>query len=193
MVRPGQQRHRFHGRHIKTGKELWSQRWLTRYGVNAADPILSRRPGFPFFRLQQGLYAPSAGRQGAPKEIWRNKNLRNQFNSSVLLDGFLYGIDGDTTGTATLRCVELKTGKVRWSQEGVGSGSLMAADGKLIVLSEGGELMVGPASPKGFTPSAKAKVLDGKCWTVPVLANGRIYCRDAAGDLVCLDVRGEKK
>jgi len=65
----------------------------------------------------------------------------------------------------------------------------MAADGKLIVLSDEGELLVGPASSKGFTPSARAKVLDGKCWTVPVLANGRIYCRNAAGDLVCLDVR----
>ena len=48
------------------------------------------------------------------------------------------------------------------------------------------------ASPEGFTPSARAKVLDGKCWTVPVLANGRIYCRDAEGNLVCVDVRAAK-
>ena len=177
---------------IKTGKPLWSLRWLTRYGVNAADPVLSGDQVFLSSGYNKGCTLLQLG-DGAPKEIWRNKNMRNQFNSSVLLDGFLYGIDGDTTGTATLRCVELKTGKVRWSQEGVGSGSLMAADGKLIVLSERGELMVGPASPKGFTPSAQAKVLDGKCWTVPVLANGRIYCRNAAGDLVCVDVRAVKK
>jgi hypothetical protein len=69
----------------------------------------------------------------------------------------------------------------------------MAADGKLIVLSESGELMIALASPEKFRPSARAKVLDGKCWTVPVLANGRIYCRNADGDLVCVDVRAESR
>jgi outer membrane protein assembly factor BamB len=107
----------------------------------------------------------------------------------VLLDGFVYGSDGDTTGTPTLRCLEWKTGEVRWKHEGVGSGGLMAVDGKLLILTEDGELLVAPASPEGFKPSARAKVLDGKCWTMPVLANGRIYCRNAAGELVCVDVR----
>lgn len=176
---------------LKTGKELWAQRWLTRYGVNAADPIPVGDRVFISSGYNKGCALLTLA-DAKPKEIWRNKNLRNQFNSSVLLDGFLYGIDGDTTTTTTLRCIELKTGEKRWSHEGVGAGALMAADGKLIVLCESGELLVGPASPKGFTPSAKAKVLDGKCWTVPVLANGRIYCRNGAGDLVCVDVRGRK-
>jgi hypothetical protein len=65
----------------------------------------------------------------------------------------------------------------------------MAANGRLIVLSDEGELMVAPATPEKFTPSARAKVLDGKCWTVPVLAGERVYCRNAAGDLVCVDLR----
>ena len=57
------------------------------------------------------------------------------------------------------------------------------------MLSDKGELMVAPASPAKFAPTARAKVLDGKCWTVPVLADGRIYCRNADGDIVCLDLR----
>src|SRR5262249_32862629 len=125
----------------------------------------------------------------APKDVWRNKNMRNQMNPSVLLDGHLYGIDGDTTAAANLRCVELKSGEVRWSFEESGAGALMAADGKLIVLSETGELLIAPASPKAFTPSGRARVIEGKCWTVPVLANGLIYCRSATGELVCVDVR----
>ena len=64
------------------------------------------------------------------------------------------------------------------------------ADGKLIVLSEKGELLVAPATPDGFNPTARAQVLGGKCWTVPVLANGHIYARNAVGDVVCLDVSG---
>jgi outer membrane protein assembly factor BamB len=176
---------------VATGKELWEYRWLTRYGVNSADPILAGDQVFISSGYNKGCALLKMG-DGEPKEIWRNKNMRNQFNSSVLLDGFLYGIDGDTTTATALRCVDFKTGEVRWSKDGYGSGSVTAADGKLIVLSDEGELLVGPASSKGFTPSARARVLDGKCWTVPVLANGRIYCRNAAGDLVCLDVREKK-
>ena len=65
----------------------------------------------------------------------------------------------------------------------------MAADGKLIVLGDRGELMVAPASPEGFKPAARAQVLRGTCWTVPVLANGLIWCRNSRGDVVCVDVR----
>ena len=65
----------------------------------------------------------------------------------------------------------------------------MAADGKLIVMGDKGELVVAKPSPAGFKPIARAQVLGGKCWTTPVLANGRIYCRNAKGDLVCLDVK----
>jgi outer membrane protein assembly factor BamB len=65
----------------------------------------------------------------------------------------------------------------------------MVADGKLIVLGESGKLVIAKASPEKFEELASAQILKGKCWTVPVLANGRIYARNAKGDLVCLDVR----
>jgi outer membrane protein assembly factor BamB len=175
---------------VKTGKERWRVRWLTQYGVNAADPIIAGDLVFLSSGYAKGGTVVETGGD-KPKEVWRNRELRNQCNPCVLIDGFLYGIDGDTTTPTTLKCVELKTGEVQWAKEEFGFGSLMAADGKLIVLRDG-ELLVAPASPKDFTPTAKAKVLDGKCWTVPVLANGRIYCRNAAGDLVCVDVRGKK-
>ncbi|MCX7827269.1 MAG: alcohol dehydrogenase, partial [Verrucomicrobiae bacterium] len=71
----------------------------------------------------------------------------------------------------------------------IGSGALITAGGRLIVLSATGELMVAPASPAGFRPTARAQVLQGKCWTSPVLANGRLYCRSVPGEIVCLDLR----
>ena len=119
--------------------------------------------------------------------------MRNQINSSVLVNGFLYGIDGDAGSRAVLKCLDFGTGQVRWIEEGIGAGALMAADGKLIVLSERGILIIAGATPERFKPLAQAQVLGGKCWTVPVLANGRIYCRNAAGDLVCVDVRPRKE
>ena len=66
----------------------------------------------------------------------------------------------------------------------------MVADGKLVALSEKGELIIAEATPAVFQPISRTKVLTGKCWTTPVLANGHIYCRNAVGDVVCLSVSG---
>lgn len=110
-------------------------------------------------------------------------------NPAVLVDGYLYGLDGDAGNKASLKCLEFATGAQEWEQPNIGTGGLIAAAGRLIVLSSTGELIIAAASPAGFQPAARAKVLSGKCWTAPVLANGRIYCRNAAGDVVCLDVR----
>jgi outer membrane protein assembly factor BamB len=176
---------------VRTGKELWRINWPTRYGVNAADPIVVGDQVLVSSGYGKGSALFSV-KDGKPVEVWKNKALRTQINSVVLLDGFVYGIDGDAGNIAKLTCVEWKTGTVRWSEPSVGCGSLMAANGKLIVLTEDGQLIVAPASPEKFAPSAKAKVLDGKCWTVPVLCGGRVYCRNAAGDVVCVDLRSER-
>ena len=90
--------------------------------------------------------------------------------------------------------VEYDTGKVLWKERGWGLGSLMlAADdkggGKLIVLSDEGRLGIVAADPKEYRLLASTQALDGKCWTMPTLAGGRIYCRNAMGHLVCIDVR----
>src|SRR5262249_26856663 len=128
---------------------------------------------------------------GEPQEVWRSKVMHNQFNSSVLINGYLYGVDGDTTEPAALKCVELTTCAEKWSQPRPGSGARVAAAGKWTVMTAHGHFSVGPASPDGFKPTVHAQVLGGKCWTTPVLANGLIYCRNARGDVVCLDVRGK--
>src|SRR5690606_26655736 len=98
----------------------------------------------------------------------------------------LYGIDGQTNNsrTCTLVCMEYETGEVIWEQRGGGFGSLVAADGQLIFLNDTGTVAVIPVNPKKFTVTSKAEVLDGQCWTAPVLANGRLYCRNSEGTLV---------
>lgn len=67
----------------------------------------------------------------------------------------------------------------------------MVADGKLVGLSEKGELIIAEPTPAAFKPISRAKILTGKCWTMPVLSNGHIYCRNAVGAVVCLDVSGK--
>jgi outer membrane protein assembly factor BamB len=125
------------------------------------------------------------------EEVYENKNMQNQFNPSVLIHGFVYGIHGRAgSRDAGLACVELATGQTKWFEKSIGSGALMAAGDKLIIQGDKGELVVAQASGDAFKPLARAQVIGGKCWTTPVLANGRIYCRNSKGDLVCVDVRG---
>jgi hypothetical protein len=98
-------------------------------------------------------------------------------------------MDGDTDDRGPLKCIEWSSGREQWSAPNFGTGGLIVADGKLIVLNSRGELIVAPASPERFSPTARAQVVGGKCWTAPVLANGRIYCRNSRGDIACVDVR----
>jgi outer membrane protein assembly factor BamB len=127
--------------------------------------------------------------QGKVRQIYANKYMRNHFNSCVLIDGHLYGTTGESGQASYLMCMEWATGQVKWQERSVGLGALMAADGKLIVQGEKGELLIVQATPQKFTPLARAQVLSGRCWTTPVLSQGRIYCRNAAGQVVALDVR----
>ena len=112
--------------------------------------------------------------------------MRNHFNTCVLWQGHLYGPDD-----SGLRCLAFDTGELKWTYREFGKGSLMMADGKLVALSEKGELIIAEPTPAAFKPISRAKVLTGKCWTTPVLSNGHIYCRNAVGDVVCVDVSGK--
>ncbi len=173
---------------LETGELVWSHPWVTLYDVNAADPIPFGNKVFISAGYDHGcsLFEVNGAQT---RTLWENKNLRAHFTSSVLIDGYLYGIDGGAGDDAQLKCLDAATGEVKWKVDHVGTGGLVASHGKLIVLGSKGELMVGNISPKAFEPVSRSQVLGGKCWTVPVLAGGLVYARNARGDLVCLDLR----
>jgi outer membrane protein assembly factor BamB len=182
----------FGGQHIAAveldnGKEIWTFPWKTSYDVNAADPIIAGEKMFVSsgYRTGGALLDLAGGR---PSVVWKSQNMHNQLNASVLIKDHLYGTSGQNGHAGDLRCVDFNTGEVKWKEGSAGLGALMAADGKLIVLGEKGELIIAEATPEKFKPLARAQVLGGKCWTTPVLSNGRIYCRNAQGALVCVDV-----
>jgi outer membrane protein assembly factor BamB len=171
-----------------SGLELWRQRWLTTFGCNAADAIVADDHVFLSSGYNRGSTLLKVG-AGEVESVWKHKEFQNQLVTSVLVDGFLYGASGDVASGAELVCMEMMTGEVRWRENSIGVGSLAAAGDRLIVLSDSGELVIVRATPEHFTLLARHQVLDDKCWTVPVLSNGRIYCRSASGKLVCIDVR----
>ena len=125
-------------------------------------------------------------------ELWRKANeLPNHWSTPVLKDGYLYGMfQFKDYGKGPLKCVELATGKEIWSQSGFGPGGTILVDGHVLVLGDAGQLVLVEATPKAYTEVARAKVLDGKCWSTPVISNGRIYVRSTK-EGVCLDVSGK--
>jgi outer membrane protein assembly factor BamB len=184
------------GMDISNGEILWRHEWLTEYQCSIATPVVSGNRIFISAGYGMGCVLLQIGADSKPEALWKNENMANHFNSSVLWDNHLYGFHGapkHNKDKGQLRCVDFETGELKWKQDGLGKGSLMIANAKLIILSEEGELVIAEASPDGFIELTRSKVLGGTCWTVPVLSNGRIYCRNHEGDLVCVDVMGNSK
>ncbi len=76
-----------------------------------------------------------------------------------------------------------------WAKRGFGEGSLILADGHLIILSERGQLVQARATPDGFEEKGRFQALDGKCWTSPALAGGKLYIRNLQ-QMMSLDLKG---
>ena len=173
------------GLDLKDGKELWRADWKTSYDVNATTPLVSgnRILVTSGYGTGCGLFEVSAT---GIAELWRNKELRSHFSSPILWQGNVYGIDGDANPRAALVCLDFATGALKWKDKSVNGGALVLDDGKLVILNEPGELLIGDASPAGFRPLLRQQVLPKRCWVQPTVANGRIYCRNNDGVLVAL-------
>lgn len=166
-----------------TGKAASELPWKSSRDVNAADPIVIGRRIVVSSASGSVMIEPKPG--GEPAVIWEQKDLKWYFNPGVLIDGHLYSIHGTTHRPTELTCVDAATGRIVWSEPGFGSGGLIAA-GKTVIVFDNGLLTLFDADPSGFKPRLQQKILEGKCWTAPVISHGRIYCRNAAGDLACV-------
>jgi outer membrane protein assembly factor BamB len=172
------------GLEAQTGRELWRQAWKTDYDVNAATPLVNGNRIFVTSGYGTGCALFEVTASGV-SERWRNKNLRAHINSPVIWQGAIYGIDNTASPKAPLVCLDLETGAVKWSQK-LGGGAVVLVDGKLVILSEPGELIIGQASSANFQPALRQHVLPSRCWVQPTVANGHVFCRNNNGDLVAL-------
>lgn len=115
--------------------------------------------------------------------IWHSGVLASSINSALLLGGRLYGFHG-----GLLQAVDATTGTELWKARGFQRGALIAADGRLVVLGEAGNLALVAASASAFEELGQAPLLSGRSWTAPALAQGRLYLRNQT-ELVCVDLR----
>ena len=170
---------------VQTGRTLWTIPWKTTWDQNASDVIIS--DSRLFVSTGHGVGCALFDISGEkPVQIWRNKNMRTFLSSCLLWKGYLYGFDD-----RQLRCLDWKTGEVRWSVPDLDLGSLILAEGKLIALTEKGTLLLVEAAPEAYRPVSQAQILGGRCWSPPALADGRLYIRNAAGDAVCVSLKND--
>lgn len=168
------------------GTELWRHPWKTTMDANVATPIF--HDGRLFVSTGYGtgcgmFKLSAAGGKPTAELLWANRNMKNYFSTSVLVDGYLYGFNN-----TRLVCMDFETGESKWNESGFNRGSLFYADGKLIIYGERGTLAVAEANPNEYQELASAEIMDGRTWVVPTLADGRLYVRGEE-ELACLKLK----
>lgn len=171
-----------------TGQEVWRTKFDFSVST-AASPVSEGNLLYSSagYGVGAGVFQVNGTKE--PSEVWFKANeLMNHWSTPIVHDGHLYGIyEFKKYGTAPLQCVDLKTGEIKWSQRGFGPGNCILVGDKLIALSDAGEVAIVSANPDGYHEIAKAKVIDGKCWSTPAFSNGRIYVRSTT-EAACIEL-----
>lgn len=179
-----------------TGQLLWRYPYETNFDCNIATPLSYQGNVFISAGEDHGSVLLSLKAEGERFNVgevwssWGNRSvLRSEWQTPILLDGHLYGMDnvGGAGPITHLTCIEAGTGKRVWLQPRFGKGNLIAADGKLFISTMNGELVVLRATPQRYDEIGRAAVI-GSTRQAPALANGLLYLRDDH-EIVCLDVR----
>ncbi len=180
----------------KSGATLWRYPYKTTFDCNIATPIAYKDKLFISSGEDHGcalLALTATGDKFEIKETWKSQGkgsvMRNGWQTSILWDGHLYGMDnvGPASPITHLNCVEIATGKLIWQKKRFGNGNLIAADGKLILTTMKGELVFVRITPKGYEEIGRSKLI-GTTRQAAALSNGRLYLRDDR-EILCVDVR----
>ena len=173
-----------------TGRIQFQRPWKARSAssVNAATPLVvgdlifasaEYGPGAAVLRVDGSTLTP----------LWSSDQaMSNHYATAVHHEGNLYGYHGRQELGPSLRAVDLKTGAVKWSQDGFRAGSIVLAGNRLVIVRENGELVLAPATADGFRPLARAQVLPATVRAYPALSDGFLYVRND-NTLICLDLR----
>ena len=178
------------GVHPKAGEIFFQYRWRARSNAsaNAATPLVIGDQIFLSASYGTGAILLNV-KGGELERVWSSDDsLTNHYSTSVHHDGYLYGFHGRQEYGPSLRCIELNTGKVQWSEESFGAGSITRAGDRLLILRENGELVLAKASPTSFQVVSRAQILQGTVRAYPAIANGLLYARNT-DTLVCVRLK----
>ena len=180
------------GVEAKTGKLLWRyEKTAQNSPANIPTPLVQDQFVYSAAGRSGGglVQLKAAGSTVEADEVYFTPKLPTAIGGAVVLEGNLYGTNGQG-----LLCAVLKTGDIKWQERGVGAGSVCYADGRLYIHGENGEVALVEATPEAyrekgrFAPPEPPKKGPGKAWAYPVVANGRLYIREM-GTVWCYDVK----
>lgn len=179
-----------------SGKELW--RYPFQYSTSTAiSPVVCGDIVYCSAGYDVGGGACKIAKAGdalTATQIWRipgNKFVANHWSTPVYKDGYLYGMFSfKRFGVGPLKCVEVASGKIAWQQPGFGAGNVILVNGKLLALTDDGQLVAIDPTPGEYREIARYKAIEGKCWSTPAMSNGRIYVRSTK-EGACLDLAGK--
>ena len=168
-------------------KVLWEYPWKTQFDINAAQPLLVADNRL-FLSSGYGTGAAvveidNRGEAMSVREVWRSNRMKNQFTSSVLHDGYVYGLDENI-----LACIDAGTGDLKWKGGRYGYGQVLLASGHLIVLTEDGNLALVRATPERHDERVRFPAIEGKTWNHPAISDGVLLVRNLA-EMAAFDLR----
>ena len=172
---------------INDGRLLWEHPWIISMVPNMAQPIVIG-DNRVFLSASYGkgaalLLVTRVGESFSVETVWQTNRMKNRFSSSVLLDGYIYGLD-----ESILACIDAATGGLMWKGGRYGYGQLLLAGNHLVVITERGDLVLVRATPEGHDEVARFSAIEGKTWNVPAIADGRLLVRNAR-QMAAFDLR----
>ncbi len=171
---------------IEDGRLLWEYSFPAMMDMNCSQPVIvddssvllssAQGPGAALLEITKD------GDGFAAREVWKNNRMKNKFNSSVLYQGFVYGLD-----ESILACMDAKTGELKWKGGRYGYGQLLLAGGYLVVTTEQGDLVLVRATPEGHQELARFPAVEGRTWNIPAIDNGLLLVRNAT-EMACFRI-----
>jgi outer membrane protein assembly factor BamB len=170
------------------GKLMWRYPRVANGTANIATPVFHDNKVFYTSNYGVGgallgLTAQAGSVQSS--EIYFTREMQNHHGGVVLVNGYLYGFNN-----SILAALEFATGKLMWRHRSVGKGSLIYADGHLVILSEDNVVGLAEATPSAYKEKGRFAIADQgwPSWAHPVVAGGRLFIRNQ-GTLASYDVR----
>jgi outer membrane protein assembly factor BamB len=167
----------------ENGALLWEYAFPGQMDMNCSQPVLvddtsvllssAQGPGAALLEIIK------TGETFAARAVWQNNRMKNKFNSSVLYQGYIYGLD-----EAILACIDPKTGELKWKGGRYGYGQVLLAGGYLVVLTEQGDVVLVRATPESHQELARFSAVEGRTWNIPAIDNGLLLVRNSS-EMAC--------
>lgn len=179
------------GLNPSNGALYWSHPHTPQFGLNISLPVWSPDHNILFISSaygggSKGLRLSHTGQATEVRELWSTQRMRVHFGTAIRIGDYVYASSGDF-GPAPFTAINLETGELAWRSRELTKASSILADGKLIILTEDGELVLATVSPEKLTIHSRHELFNSRSWTVPTLTGKSLFARNRQ-ELVAMEL-----